>query len=66
MVPGVNEVIARRLAGRIGAAGVVGGALRKAARGPKGAEHLIGADVMKPEAGLPFGRQALPVTSHRL
>ena len=59
-------MIAGGFAGRIGPAGVVGGGFREPSGGPKGAEHLIGADVAQPEAGLALGWLGLPLASDRL
>jgi hypothetical protein len=66
VVPGLYQVVAARLAGGVGAARVVGGGLREPARGPQGAEHLIGADVVEAEQLPPLRRQPLPVGPHRL
>ena len=66
MVPGVHQVVAGRLAGRVGAARVVGGGFREAAGGAKGAEHLISTDVMKTKTSLAPSAQTFPVGPHRL
>ena len=66
VMPGPHQVVAGRLAGGVGAAGVVGRGLREAPLWSERPEHLIGADVMETEIGAPRLRQRLPVAAHRL
>ena len=66
VVPGAHQGIAGGFAGRIGLRGGVGDGFREPSGGPKGAGHLIGADVVQPEAGLALGWVGLPLASHRL
>ena len=67
VMPRTNQVIAGRLAGTVGAVGLVRMLLGKGwILGRQTAIHLIGRDMQEPELALGIGLQTLPVAAHRL
>ena len=65
LVPGADQMVARRLAGRIGRVGAVGGGFGEEAVVAQRAEHLVGGDVVEAEALLALRRQGRPIAARR-